>query len=87
MSRAWLCLSPPARRMISCSPAGREVDAIPGPVIDAHLRNTLSHRSDVAGVTKRQPPDPDQDSSSSLPIAKPVKPSSVQIGLTDFDHQ
>ena len=68
-------------------PLGHVIDAVSGSVIDAHLRNTRSHWPCVAGIAKRQPPNPDQDSSPSLPITKPVEPTGVAVRLTDLDHK
>jgi len=49
-----------------------EVDAISGPVIDAHLANTLSNMLYVAQVPQGEATKTDVDPPSCAPIAKTV---------------
>ncbi len=62
--------------MIKVVPRRSKIDPIAGPDVDPHFRDTFAYRSDISGIPRRQPFDPDLDS-------EPVRKN---FGLADPDH-
>jgi hypothetical protein len=68
-------------------PALNKIDSVSRAIVDAQLRDSFSHRFDVAGVAQRQATDACIGASPRLPIPQALKPCGIFIGLPDCNYR
>ena len=69
------------------SPTLPEIHPITGAVVDPQLRDTLTNRLNISGISGGEPSDPCLDTRSPLEVAQVVEPLREECGFADFDYE